>query len=387
MKFYEILIYYRFNRCLIISVITSILFSCNLSDDIGEEARIPIDVTVFGRDTNSVFQTDISQGETKTNYNLTESIGVPANGRLMTIHNYENIFGYYFSPPFDNSYTVWEKNIDTNEDLVYSEFCNETSIETPYFPQVSEDYLTVFTAELVSTGNRVLNLRIYNKALGFCSKTSIGVSDEFQQLSRLIVGDKILTYHFNNQDETVITKMSLETGAIEEQLIFDTAGAATVKDNTLYFYPRLGSESLARYDFATFQFLDSSNFGESTIFNTGLFKTESIDSSILIDRNYIQPAQFTTFPALFNQGSGEITMLADLNTVNSNLISYLDSDLAIQLSQSYAVDINNNIIVGSYTLFNFDVTVVEYGIYYSYFSGEILGTVPIDFAADKVIIR
>ena len=387
MKLHRLQISSSLNGYLILLAIAYFLFSCNVSDDLNSDAKILVDITVLGRNNNSVLQADINRNLNITNFNLTETLGINPNSQLMDVHNYENIIGYYFSPPFDDSYSVWEKTISTNQGVIYNEFCNETTIETPYFPQVSEDYLTVFTAELVSTGNRVLNLRIYNKALDFCSKTSIGIADEFQQLTRLIIENKILTYHFNNQGETVITKMSLETGAIEGQLTFTTSGAATVRNNTLYFYPSSGSDSQISYDLNTFQFLESSSFGTIPISNRGLFKTEWIDNSILIDRNYIQPAEFTMFPALLNQDSGDITMLADLGTTSSNLISYLNSDLAIQMSQSYTVDIDKNIIVGSYTLFNFDVTIIEYGVYFAYFSGEILGTVPIDFSAEKIIIR
>lgn len=387
MKFHKIDILYNLNGYLILLATTCFLFSCNISDDSNNDAHSLVDVTVLGKNNSSVLQTDINKDLSVTSYNLSATLGIHPNSQLMDVRNFENIFGYYFSPPFEDNYTVWEKTINTNQGTIYNEFCNETTIETPYFPKVSEDYITVFTAELVSTGNRVINLRIYNKALGFCSKTSIGIADEFQQLSRLIVENKILTYYFNNQGETIITKMSLETGAIEGQLTFETSGAATVRNNTLYFYPSSGNESQISYDLNTFQFLESSSFGINPISRRGLFKTEWIDNSILIDRNYIQPSEFIMFPALLNQDSGEITMLADLGTTSSNLISYLNSDLAVQMSQSYAVDIEKNIIVGSYTLFNFDATIIKYGIYFAYFSGEILETVPIDFSADKIIIR
>ncbi|MBT8304262.1 MAG: hypothetical protein KJP09_07310, partial [Bacteroidia bacterium] len=221
----------RFPSFLFILYISSCLFfACSEIDDGENEANIPVDVTVLGRNSNSVFQVDIVEGTTTTYSNLTESLGVPFNGRLMDLNNYESLLGYHFPNLVDNGYTVWEKNIDTSIGTVYNGFCNETSIETPYFPQVAEDYITVFTAELISTGNRMLNLRIFNKDLDLCSKTSIGIADQFQLLTRLIVDDKILTYHFDSLGQAIITKIDLNTGAVEGQLTFDSGGAATVRN-------------------------------------------------------------------------------------------------------------------------------------------------------------
>lgn len=356
-------------------------------DDGDNEANIPVNVTVLGRNSNSVIQANIDEGTTTTYSNLTESLGVPFNGRLMALNNYESLFGYHFPNLVDNGYTVWEKNIDTDVGTIYNGFCNETSIETPYFPQVANDYITVFTAELISTGNRMLNLRIFNKDLDLCSKTSIGIADQFQQLSRLMVEDKILTYHFNSLGQAIITKIDLITGAIEGQLTFESGGAATVMESKLYFYPSSGESSQVTYDFATFQLIETITFPIDPFLGTGLFKAQYLDNSILIDRNYVQPAMFSTFPALLDQDTGDILRLTDLGFINSNLISFLDSDLAIETSQTYTVDLDNFILVGSFILFNFDLTIIEYGIYYAKFDGTILGAVPIDFRADKVIIR
>lgn len=362
-------------------------FSCSQSDDIAPQAQIPINITVLGADLNSILQANIDEGTNVTTYNLTDNLGVNPNSILMDLHNYENTFGLYFPPPFVGEYTVWEKNMNTNEGIVYNDFCIESTIETAYFPQVSDDYITVFTAELVSTGNRILNLRIYNKALGFCTKTSIGVSDQFQQLSRLIAGNSILTYHFNDQGQTVITKISLETSAVEGQLTFDAEGAVTVRGDKIFFYPSTGDRTQVIYDFATLQMIESSNISVRPFLGTGLFKTETQGNSILIDGNYIQPFEFPTFPALFDQETGNISQLADLAIINIGLIANLDSELAIDVAEEYTVDLNNNILVGSFVLFNTNVTVVEYGVYYASFSGEILGTVSIDFPASKIIIR
>jgi hypothetical protein len=362
-------------------------FSCSQSDDIAPQVQIPINITVLGADLNSILQANIDEGTNVTTYNLTDNLGVNPNSILMDLHNYENTFGLYFPPPFVGEYTVWEKNMNTNEGIVYNDFCIESTIETAYFPQVSDDYITVFTAELVSTGNRILNLRIYNKALGFCTKTSIGVSDQFQQLSRLIAGNSILTYHFNDQGQTVITKISLETSAVEGQLTFDAEGAVTVRGDKIFFYPSTGDRTQVSYDFATLQMIESSNISVRPFLGTGLFKTETQGNSILIDGNYIQPFEFPTFPALFDQETGNISQLADLAIINIGLIANLDSELAIDVAEEYTVDLNNNILVGSFVLFNTNVTVVEYGVYYASFSGEILGTVPIDFPASKIIIR
>jgi len=362
-------------------------FSCSQNDDTDPQIRIPVNITILGTDLNSIFQANIDAGTNVTTYDLTETLGVDPNGILMDLHNYENTFGLYFPPPFVGDYTVWEKNVNTNEGIVYTDFCIESTIETAYFPQVSDDYITVFTAELVSTGNRILNLRIYNKASGFCTKTSIGVSDRFQQLTRLIVGNSILTYHFNVQGQTVITKISLDTSAIEGQLTFENAGAATVRGDKLYFYPSSGDIRQISYDLATLQMIEPSNFSVNPFLGTGLFKTESRGNSIVIDGNYIQPNEFPTFPALLDQETGDISQLADLSIINAGLNSYLDSDLAIDVSEDYTVDLNNDILIGSFILFNANVTIVAYGVYYASFSGEILGTAPIDFAASKIIIR
>ncbi len=362
-------------------------FSCSQNDDTKPQTQIPINITVLGTNQSSILQANIDEGTNVTNYDLTDNLGVDPNSILMDLHNYENTFGLYFPPPFVGDYTVWEKNVNTNEGIVYTDFCIESTIETAYFPQVSDDHITVFTAELVSTNNRTLNIRIFNKALGFCTKTAIGLSDQFQQLTRLIAGNSILTYHINDIGQTVITKISLDTSAVEGQLTFETEGAVTVRGDKLYFYPISGDIRQISYDLATFQLIGRSDFSVNLFLSAGLFKTESQGNSILIDGNYIQPFEFPTFPALFDQETGVMTQLTDLAIIKAGLISYLDSDLAIDMSEDYTVDLNNNILIGSFILFNSNVTVVEYGVYYAKFSGEILGTAPIDFTASKIIIR
>ena len=325
-------------------------FSCSQNDDSIPQSQVPVNITVLGTDLSSILQTNIDEGTSVTTFDLTNDLGVNPNSILMDLHNYENTFGLYFPPPFVADYTVWEKNVHTNEGIVYNDFCVESTIETAYFPQVSDDYITVFTAELISTGNRILNLRIYNKTLGFCTKTSIGVSDQFQQLSRLIAGNSILTYHFNDQGQTVITKISLNTSAVEGQLTFETEGAATVRGDKLYFYPISGDIRQISYDLSTLQLIGPASFSINPFLGTGLFKTESQGNSILIDGNYNQPFEFATFPALLDQETGDISQLADLAEINMGLIAYLDSDLAIDVSQDYTVDLDNNILIGSFIL-------------------------------------
>jgi len=378
--------YKRLPFLIIFTAFFYIFQACSLENNTNNPKTLP-DITVLGRDVNSVFQVNILQGTSIANFNLTQTLGVPVNSRLMDLHNFDTTFGYYFSPPNNDNYTVWDKNINTDRGLVYNNFCNETALETPYFPQVSDNYITVFTAELVSTGNRVLNLRIYDKTLDLCFKTSIGITDQFQQPTRLIAGNSILTYHFDNGGQTVITKLSLATGAIEGQLTFDTSGAATTRDGSLYFYPSSGEVSQMEYNLETLQFVRSSNFNTPPFLGEGLFKTAAFNIGILIDRNYIQPFQFTTFPALLDQDTGEISKLADLGVISTNLISDLETDLAVETSQFYTVDLDKNVMIGSYILFNFDVSIIQYGVYYADFSGAILGTFPIDFNADKIIIH
>jgi hypothetical protein len=364
------------------------LLSCSFDEDTIEDSSPAYDLVVFGRTNQGVFQANLTDDNEPEYHNLTNDQGVALNSFLMNVNNGDELFGYYYYPNgFQGGYTVWEKNISNNAASTYIDFCNETDIETAYFPQVHNDYITVFTAELISTGNRVLNLRIYNKVLDICTKTSIGVADQFQQLTRLIVGDKILTYHFNNSGQTVLTKIALDTGAIEGQLTFDNSGAATVQNDKIYFYPSSTEVNQFTYDLATLQLLDTSLVGVNPFLGTGLFKTQIKGNSILIDRYYVQPAQFSTFPALLDLDTGEINMIADLGTINNNLTAHLDSDLALETSQFYTIGLDEEIIVGSYTLFDFNLTTIEYGIYYSEFSGNILNSIPIDFMADDLIIR
>lgn len=365
-------------------------FSCNQDDDANNMVSEDLSATVFGNNNNSILQATISTNTTEAiTYNLTESSGVDSNSFIMTTNNGDDRVGFYFYTNFNfNGFTVWERNLLTNETLVYPNgFCNEADTEETFFPEVTANYITTFVVEPSGTSASSLSLRIYNKSTNFCSKTFIGSVSQFQSLKSVIIDDVILTYHFNHLDQAFITKINLATGLLEGQLTLNQRGFATINAGQLYYYTLNDNNSLKVYDIDSFNLLSNTSFNTTIFLTDGLYTTETTNDSFLIDLFYPQPSPFITFPALLNKNTGETTQVVDLNSIRNNLLPLLqENTLSVSISSTYKVDLQKNILVGSYSLVN-SSSIENYGVYFANLDSTIIGYTSLAFPVQNIIIN
>lgn len=362
--------------------------SCSQDDGGSNNTSTIANITVLGKSSSAIFQADVASNSPEVaTYNLTQDSGVDVNSFIMETNNNDDQIGFYFYSNFNfNGFTIWEKNLITNQTTTYPiGFCNEASSEETYFPRITENYITEFVVEPSGTSSSVLSLRVFNKNSQFCSKLIFGSVSQFQSLRSVIIDNIIYTYHFNSANEAFITKLNLETLVVEDQLTFNERGYATIKDDKLY-YIKNGDNSQQIYNLQTFELLDTMAFNTNVFLNDGLYKPQIRNNALLIDVAYPQPSLFITYPALLDLNSGEVTLLADLTNVRNNLIPLLTEALSVDISDLYAVDLNNNILVGTYTVLDSN-SVENYGVYFADFDGTIISQTSITFPVQEIIFR
>jgi len=371
---------------LLLLTLTILATSCSTNNVIDESSELIPDIVVFGTTSTAVMQANITSGNSTNSIDLTQLFGVDPNSSFMPINSNSNLVGYYLFPQGSyGNYSVWEKDIVTDVFSEYTTPCGLVIDEPYFFPKVFEDIIAIFSTSGGPNNTTLLSLNIFNKDSGFCTQISLGETSAIQRPFRIMKGDEILTYHVRPNQESVITKINVSTGIIEDELIHNGQASVVLQGDILHAYLRVPNLQHLRYNFDSFGFNGQNSVSNNLFLETGLFETSFNANDMLIELPYLQPSQFSHGPALLNLDSGEFNRIADIPQIEANLVAFLDINEQVELSDFYEIALEENLITGAYYVGT--STEGNYGIYFANLDGTMLSTTNLDFEPEKIIFR
>lgn len=333
---------------------------------------------------NELHQVDIDNGNEITTTNLSELYNAPYQYDRMIKRDYYPYFTLFKYTGVGAGYSAWEK--DLTSDMVYSvnTFCDLDTEETTIYPYSTKDYLVVGTREFIS--DMFLNLRIFNKSTGACTKLPIGYATHIEEYRPATFNENLLLiYYIDNLNQNKLVKIDLENAVILDELIIDDFIRASLdnnklhifKGNTINFYHVV-------YNFDTFV-EESSNLLEYNFqVGSGIIETNFENNKMAAYSSYAQPFDVSDYPIIIDFNTNTIKR-ADYFQTHNNLTTMFPSGTIVNLMSLFKVDIENELIIGGFI--TYDGNEYNYGVVYTNFEGEVFSYTMLDDWLLEIIIR
>lgn len=308
------------------------LLSCSKEDDMATvEVEERISFELIGVNQDAVFQyrhdgTLDSTVET----NLTNEIGVNTN--YLTLRQSGSTLSFY---SFDSGkFSLFQKNVDTDEVQVYNDFYTNTSARSIVWGTNNDT--SVFFGFYNPQGTT--NLAIRNITLNTLEGTDLSLEFNINTLyPPLYHNGKLFVTYRTNALEYKIGVYETETNVIQQTLSFgNDAPSILIDDNGDLAVFKFSSEANTTLDILDFNTLDRVQEFSPTLsqrFNPGPINAKLIDNKFYYEFEYSQPFSIERGPAIYDLATSTNSII-DL----PNLISEVEiaNDISINIfSQQY----------------------------------------------------
>ncbi len=347
---------------------TVLLVACT-QDDVSPNESLPIDLSFFSFQHDSIFQSDImTTTDNITVKNLTSEASLADYSWFSSESGIATFFRFNWR---ERNFRTTIIDFDQGVTEVIPETCSIGENEFVEWIGKKNNIITLISSRYNGDDLEKF-VTAYDIGTQECNKSMIStgtVPSDRPERQIIFADNHLITYHRSLSGDYILMKTNLTSLVSEVVLSSPVNFKATTYANQVHVF--LLNQSYEVYDLSSNAMLSRSNLDVSLVnsnYNT-LFETSIQENNMLIDVSLAQPSPVPYSPGLYNLHSGELEPTS-FNMINLNYMLTEEQDSYSSIT-TYKVDLSNNIIaigfermvenneLGGILLTNFDGEILE----------------------------